>query len=133
MPSPFDRAWARAEAGLDQAFADPLTLRPMTKADVNARASVDPARAVLDLAGVFDFAPATVEINPDGRSGSGNRHLVPHSQLLLRRELLPYEVRVDDVVVRSLAGGGSEIYRVATPPADDGVGRVTLKLARVVA
>lgn len=142
MAGRFDRMWRRGEARLDASFGEPLELRPMARGDVNGRPEADGSRAVItDLVGIFDTAPADLRLGEGVRSagagGAGVKHLLAGTSLVIRSELLPYEVRVGDLVWRPAEMDGTttvrpaELYRVQAPGVADSGGRMVLPLTLV--
>lgn len=138
MDSQFDRMWRAAERRLDGRFAEPVELRPMAREDVNARPVPDGSRPVLaSLLGVFEEKPTEVMLGDESK-GAGLKHQVARTTIAIRGELLPFEVRVGDVIHRPASEQGgqvvrrAELYRVQAPGISDSGGRVVLPLARVL-
>lgn len=132
MGAAFAEAWAAALVDLDSEFAVPITLKARISADgndVNARAQADASRPDLVIVGVVENRPGEVDLNwREGRADRdpAGRHAAPGRQVRIRRALLTWEPSAGDLVVI-----GADAHRIAAPPRDDGLGRVTLTLARM--
>jgi hypothetical protein len=72
MTSPFSRAWSKAHVKLDSAFgeASGFVLRPMARADANAKGAADPSRPVVTFTGIFDAEHADLQQRGMGRGAN---------------------------------------------------------------
>ena len=122
MSSLFQEAAAKASAAIDAVYGETFLFHPMARAaDVNARASADPARAVTTIVAAFHDIEA--------RGGSdlvGERQMIrvqrpmhasDRPQISFARDALPFAPRPGDRMTRAACG---KTYQLAEPRHSDG-------------